>query len=118
MRRLLVVFLALGLVLGSTSAAWADRGDGRRERECRHQCRDRDGDDEGERCVGFIALCHAQIIPPPPGQPQPASLFPPSPAKIIAAFQAMADAGIALGTGMARLTVDFVTGLFKVLVHG
>lgn len=46
----------------------------------------------------------------------PRSLFPPSPDKIIQGFQTVADAGIKLGTDMARLVVDFITTVFRFIV--
>lgn len=45
-----------------------------------------------------------------------ASLIPPSPEKIINGIQVMADAGINLGSTMARLVVDYVITVFRFLV--
>lgn len=44
------------------------------------------------------------------------SLIPPTPEKIIGGIQVMADAGINLGTTMARLVVDYVVTVFRFLV--
>jgi hypothetical protein len=46
----------------------------------------------------------------------PQSLFPPTPDKIIQGFQTMADAGIKFGTDIARMTIDFVTTVFRFIV--
>jgi hypothetical protein len=46
----------------------------------------------------------------------PESLFPPSPDKIVEGIQLMADAGIELGTTIARLVVDYVVTVFRFVV--
>lgn len=46
----------------------------------------------------------------------PETLFPPSPDKIIAGIQVLADAGIALGTMFARETINFVITVFRFIV--
>lgn len=46
----------------------------------------------------------------------PHSLVPPTPDKIIQGIQVMADAGINLGTTIARLVVDYVITVFRFLV--
>lgn len=46
----------------------------------------------------------------------PQSLFPPSPDKIIKGMQVLAEAGIELGTTMARLTIDYVVTVFRFIV--
>lgn len=48
----------------------------------------------------------------------PASLFPPSPDKIIAGMQTLANAGIKLGTTIGQLTIDFVVTTFRFIVRG
>lgn len=45
-----------------------------------------------------------------------ASLIPPTPDKIIAGVQLMADAGIKLGTTIAQLVVDYVVTVFRFVV--
>jgi hypothetical protein len=45
----------------------------------------------------------------------PNSLVPPTPDKIIAGIQLMADAGINLGTTIARLVIDYVVTVFRFL---
>lgn len=44
------------------------------------------------------------------------SLIPPSPEKIIGGIQVMADAGINLGSTMARLVIDYVITVFRFIV--
>lgn len=44
------------------------------------------------------------------------SLVPPSPDKIIGGIQLMTDAGIMLGTTIARLVVDYVVTVFRFIV--
>lgn len=62
------------------------------------------------------------IVPGLPGQEQPpppeerAALIPPTPDKIIGGIQTMADAGINLGTTIARLVVDYVVTVFRFIV--
>ena len=46
----------------------------------------------------------------------PNSLVPPTPDKIIGGIQTMADAGINLGSTIARLVVDYVITVFRFLV--
>lgn len=44
------------------------------------------------------------------------SLVPPTPDKVIAGFQVMAEAGIKLGSTIAQLVVDYVVTVFRFLV--
>lgn len=44
------------------------------------------------------------------------SLVPPTPDKVIAGIQALADGGIMLGSTMAKLVVDYVITVFRFLV--
>lgn len=46
----------------------------------------------------------------------PQSMFPPSPDKIIAGMQALADAAIKLGTTIAQLAVDFMVTTFRFVI--
>lgn len=46
----------------------------------------------------------------------PQSLVPPTPDKIIGGIQIMADAGINLGTTIARLVIDYVVTVFRFIV--
>lgn len=46
----------------------------------------------------------------------PNSLVPPTPDKIIAGFQVMAEAGMKLGTTIAQLVIDYVVTVFRFLV--
>lgn len=46
----------------------------------------------------------------------PASLFPPTPERIIEGVQLMADAGINLGTTIATLVIDYVVTVFRFVV--
>jgi hypothetical protein len=48
--------------------------------------------------------------------PRPASLFPPTPAKIIQGIQVMGDAGIKLGSTIAQLVIDYVVTVFRFVV--
>lgn len=81
-------------------------------------------EDEGRRKETCFMFCdNIIVIPGLPGQEDPlpdgrarTSLFPPTPEKIFAGIQAMADAGINLGTQMARLVVDYVIGVMRFVV--
>lgn len=46
----------------------------------------------------------------------PASLFPPTPEKVIAGIQLMFEQGIALGTTIATLVMEFTLGVLKFVV--
>ena len=46
----------------------------------------------------------------------PNSLVPPTPDKVIAGIQALAEGGINMGSTIARLVVDYVITVFRFLV--
>jgi hypothetical protein len=46
----------------------------------------------------------------------PASLFPPTPDKVIEGIQLMFEAGIKLGTTIAQLVGDYVLTVFRFLI--
>ena len=83
------------------------------------------GQDEGgrkDKRTCFFGCDNIIIVPGLPGQEQPpppeerAALIPPTPDKIIGGIQTMADAGINLGTTIARLVVDYVVTVFRFVV--
>lgn len=85
-------------------------------------CGEEDGGRRDKRTC-FFGCDNIIVIPNPiPGgdQPEPprerTSLVPPTPDKIIQGFQTMADAGINLGTTIARLVVDYVVTVFRFIV--
>jgi hypothetical protein len=46
----------------------------------------------------------------------PTGLFPPTPDKLVAGVQLMAEAGFKLGTTIAQLVIDYVVGVFRFIV--
>lgn len=80
-----------------------------------------DDRDRGGKQTCFMA-CYI-TVPGVPGmggdQPPPrerASLFPPTPDKIIGGIQVMGDAGIKLGSTIAQLVIDYVVTVFRFIV--
>lgn len=82
------------------------------------------GDDGRQKRTCFFGCDNIIIVPGLPGmggdQPPPpeerVSLVPPTPDKIIQGIQVMTDAGINLGTTIARLVVDYVVTVFRFIV--
>ena len=58
----------------------------------------------------------ACLVPAPWHCDRPASLFPPTPDKIIGGIQIMGDAGIKLGSTIAQLVIDYVVTVFRFIV--
>ena len=72
-----------------------------------------DNDQRGDHnCRNFCVY----VPPPSGGGQQPQSLVPPTPDKIIKGFQTMVDAGINLGTTIARLVTDYVVTVFRFII--
>lgn len=117
--------IVVGLAVGACVAVVNDEDSLGRLQLVSHdyECADHDGCGEGNRRdkkTCFFGCDNIIIVPGLPGQDEPprerAALVPPTPDKIIGGIQTMADAGINLGSTIARLVVDYVITVFRFLV--
>jgi hypothetical protein len=83
--------------------------------ECRKDCGDQEEGGKKEKCVGWIAIC-GNKFPDLPGQPaQPASLFPPNPAKIGEYIGAGFQIGLDFAKALTDVIVTFIGSIGKFL---